>query len=585
LISRSVAAGLTLLGVLAIAATPGAFAVGGDSEVTIGSNDVVFPQNKQNEPEVAVNPANPSIVAAGANDEIDLESCNAGNPTTCPFTAGVGLSGVYFSFNGGDTWQQPTYTGYTARHCVGPPGFTCTPASGPIGTLPNYFEHGLVSDGDPAIEFGPRRGPSGQFSWANGQRLYYANLTSNFSSDRSEAAIKGFEAIAVSFTDDVGAAAAGSNSAWSAPIIVSRQNAALFSDHEAMTVDDASVSPFFGNVYICFAAFRSQERSPNALPEPIKVARSTDGGLTWKETQVTSAVNNISIGGRQDCQVDTDSLGNVYVFFDAIDNQTKRFAFWVAKSTNGGRTFDKPRIISFVNQTGIFDPNQGSLTWDGLAGARDGSAPLADIANGAPTGASATNYIYAIGPDGPTPSDTSPGPNEEAFVWLSTNGGASWTNVGSASRSSDRPLYPAIAVSPNGRELWVVYDNFLQPWQHTTANPRRMQGVIRHADVGAGGVPGPWSDLLRAAIGDARGSSTNSQVAEFLGDYNAIESKANDRATAVWNDVRQASDCAAEDAFRQALTTGSPLAPPAPNVDCPSTFGNSDIWGGTFLAP
>ena len=49
-----------------------------------------------------------------------------------------------------------------------------------------------MSDGDPAIAFGPRRGADGRFSFANGSRLYYANLTSNFGATRDEASFKGF---------------------------------------------------------------------------------------------------------------------------------------------------------------------------------------------------------------------------------------------------------------------------------------------------------------------------------------------------------------------------------------------------------
>src|SRR5207253_11064061 len=209
-----------LIPVAVAAATP----PGSDTKVTVGSPPSPFSQNKQNEPAVAVNPIDPSIAAAGANEEIDEEACNAGNPTTCPFTAGIGVSGIYFSDDSGSSWMQPTYTGWTARDCLGlvgtqpAPADNCNPHVGPTGTLPRYFENGLVSDGDPAVGFGPQRGSDGTFSWSNGWRLYYANLTSNVSAVRSETAFKGFEAIAVSRLDsqDYAAAKAGVNAAWNA---------------------------------------------------------------------------------------------------------------------------------------------------------------------------------------------------------------------------------------------------------------------------------------------------------------------------------------------------------------------------------
>src|SRR5436309_10354887 len=175
-----------------------------DTRVSVGSPVTPFSQNKQNEPALAVDANHPSVLVAGANDNIDMEACNAGTDNTCPFTAGVGVSGVYFSFDSGTTWTQPTYTGLTARDCQGAPGAgdpPCTAHTGPIGTLPWYAENGLASDGDPAVAFGPRPGAGG-FSWANGSRLYYANLTANVGATRSEQAFKGFEAIGVSRTDN-----------------------------------------------------------------------------------------------------------------------------------------------------------------------------------------------------------------------------------------------------------------------------------------------------------------------------------------------------------------------------------------------
>ncbi len=200
---------LAIVGVLSLAIPVSAAA--GDTLVTVGSPPTPFSQNKQNEPAVAVDANHPNILASGANEEIDFEACNAGDPTTCPFTPEVGTSGVYFSFDSGASWTQPTYSGWTARDCLGPA--PCTPHVGPIGTLPKYFENGLVSGGDPGLAFGPRPDTSGHFSWSNGSRLYYSNLTSNFPGTQ---AFMGFEATVVSRTDNVHASprSAARRKAW-----------------------------------------------------------------------------------------------------------------------------------------------------------------------------------------------------------------------------------------------------------------------------------------------------------------------------------------------------------------------------------
>jgi hypothetical protein len=587
---RLVLAGAAAALVFGAAAVVGDAAPTGDVLVTNGSPANTFPRNKQNEPAVAVDAAHPSVVVAGANDEIDLAPCGTDVATPdapCPFTPGVGVSGVYFSFDGGHTWTQPTYTGWSAR--------TGTEQVGSIGTLPWYYENGLVSGGDPAVAFGPKPDANGRFSWSNGSRLYYANLASNFS---AKSGFRGDEAIAVSRTDDVEAAAAGTKSAWMPPVIVSRQNAALFSDKDQVWADNASSSPYFGNVYICNVAFRGHGKG-NATPEPVMVARSTDGGSSWTQQQVSSATNNPVTGGRQGCAVRTDSHGNVYAFWLGASRGSN--VHFMAVSTNGGASFGKPQLVAAVNVPGFVDPVSGDLVMDGNAGARSDltPAPSVDIANGAPTGANAPNTIVDTWTDGS--GDTS-----HAVVITSTDGGQHWSNPVDANDSGDtKAMYSAVAVTPDGKTVYLTYNEWTAAFQANETNPRPMLGVFRSAPV-SGGTIGTWTTLHRGPTGDARGSSANSLAVEFLGDYNYVAANGG-YGVAVWNDVRNAADCPAVDGYRQSLIaqatasgqtiagandeedTDKNAADPAATTPNPATactgaaadFGNSDIYAAT----
>jgi len=576
---RLIGAGLAAAALIAV---PLALAFNPDTNVTNGSPTAPFSQNKQNEPAVAIDASNPSVLAAGANDNIDEEACNAGNDTTCPFTPGVGGSGVYFSFNSGDTWTQPTYSGLSARGCLGVVGNSdpgCTPTTGPIGTLPKYAANGLVADGDPAVAFGPRRDVNGTFSWSAGSRLYYANLTSNLGATRSDQTFKGFEAIGVSRTDNPQAAAAGNANAWSDPVVISKQNSTTFSDKEQIWADNASSSPFFGTVYVCWASFVGQEKG-NAAPAPLVVAVSQDGGDTWKEHPVSAAANNGQRNPADGCTVRTDSHGTAYVFGVGTSSSGGHQAFeLMSRSSNGGTTWSTPvPVAGPVTQPGVFDPVLGRPTIDGIAGARSdlAPAPSVDIANGAPTGGDATNRIVMTYVSGDISAP-------HVYFTESSNGGNTWSTPRAVEAAGDRGYYTAPAISPNGTDVYVVYNAFTTPYRNDTTSPRNLVGVVLHADTSSAGT-GAFTQIHRSPGGDPRGSSQNNLVGEFLGDY-VYAAATRTYAAAVWNDTRAAADCPAIDAWRLSLRNGTSVPRPAPQQDCLPNFGNSDIFGGTYADP
>jgi hypothetical protein len=367
------------------------------------------------------------------------------------------------------------------------------------------------------------------------------------------------------------------------PVVISRQSSTTFSDKEQIWADNASSSPFFGTTYVCWASFRGQEKG-NAAPAPLQVAVSRDGGDTWRQHQISAAANNSQRNPTDGCTVRTDSSGNAYVFGVGTVSSAGGQAFeLMSVSSNGGATWSRPTPVAGpVTQPGVVDPVQGRPVIDGVAGARSdlAPAPSVDIANGAPTGADATNRIVMTYVSG-----TLDAPH--VYFTESTDRGSSWSAPRAIETAGDRGLFAAPTISPNGTDVYVVYNAFTTPFQPTTSTPRALVGVVKHADASTapGAATGTFSTLHRGVPGDPRGSSANSLVSEFLGDYvYAVATRT--YGAGVWNDARNAADCPAIDAYRMALQNGSTTAAaPAPQQDCLANFGNSDIYGGSYPDP
>jgi hypothetical protein len=276
----------------------------------------------------------------------------------------------------------------------------------------------------------------------------------------------------------------------------------------------------------------------------------------------------------------------VYVFYEQFQSPFRFLpphgTHMLVKSVDGGRSWSRPMALYQITDPCFalsFDGAGDRCVEDGIAGARNdlAASPSVSIANGAPTGDGATNEIvntWADGRDGLN--------NEHVMFTYSTGGGTpgTWADPQAIESAGDRGYYAAPAISPDGSTVYVVYNAFTTPFRTDTSSPRGLVGVVKQATIAAGGAPGSFTEVHRGAVGDARGSSQNNLVLEFLGDY--VYAIATDSyGAAVWNDARNAADCPAIDAYRLSVQTGGSVPTPAPQVDCAPNFGNSDIFGWT----
>jgi hypothetical protein len=586
----SVAVCVSLLVVVLGSVLPAAAQTATASKVSVGSPSGQTPRNHQNEPAVAIDAHNPNVLVAGSNDFIDQQPCPPDLATTIgscepASRSNAGVSGVYFSFDRGHSWTQPTYTGWTLRDCS-PADGACPGHVGPIGTLPWYYESRLVSFGDPAVAIGPRADANGNFSWDNGSRVYYANLTANFGhieEPLQNGTVRGLLGVAVSRLDNPTPARVAQKSSWMRPsIVIKRAGTFALEDKEQIWADNAASSPYFGRVYTCNAEFRALTGG-SGVPVPVMVAYSADGGSTWTQRQLPGnsggGASYLKFGYLDGCTIRTDSHGVVYLFLARFGGPAPSHAMF--KSFDGGKHWTKEQDTVAISDPCFFvDPVYGRCVMDGYAGARIdlSAAPSVDIANGAPTGQDATNAIVDAWSDGRLGLN-----REKTLVSWSTNGGATWAAPTIASVPGDRSMYSAPSISPDGSRVYVVYEGPTAPWRGADMSlPRPYHGVFRSAAFGPGG-PSGWTTLYNGPLGDLRGTYPGHDIyQERVGDY-VYAAASRTYGVGVWTDARDAAVCPAVQQYRAASLVAGDLALPAPwpLADCPATFGNTDIWSAT----
>ena len=196
------------------------------------------------------------------------------------------------------------------------------------------------------------------------------------------------------------------------------------------------------------------------------------------------------------CTIRTDSHGTAYVFgVGTLGRSGTTPSSSMSRSTNGGDNWSRAAPVAGpVDAARRLRPGPGRPVIDGVAGARSdlAPAPSVDIANGAPTGAGCDNRIvmtYVSGDDQRS---------RMSIFTESTDRRRPPGRRRGRSKAGDRGFYTAPAISPDGRDVYVVYNAFTTPYRRhdrDTAIARRRRQA---RDAAAGGADRRFSEIHRA---------------------------------------------------------------------------------------
>jgi hypothetical protein len=248
----------------------------------------------QNEPAVAVDPRNPSIMTAGSNDYCAEIQNGSGNV----------WAGYYRSTNSGASWSNSLVPGYPAD--VSPAG-TASPTHG-----------SCAAAGDPTQSFD------------GAGRLYFGFICFNRAKPTNGS-------IYVARYDNDGASYVrtvrverGTPSVWG-----------LFQDKINVVADQSLGTPTSGNVYVAWARYSGQ-----AANNLIFFSRSTDGGRTFSKPQRLTG----GLGEEQFADMAVGPQGAIYLTYREIAHQSStENRIRIVRSTDGGVSFSDPVTVASID--------------------------------------------------------------------------------------------------------------------------------------------------------------------------------------------------------------------------------------------
>ena len=276
-------------------------------------------RGRQNEPAVAVDPRNTSVLVGSSNDYCGVYAFTP--PPQTPSPTGPIWLGYYRSENGGTSFQSSLVPGY--------PGDTS-----PYAALAKIR---TASAGDPVM------------AWDGHGRLFMGSESSG--DPAGSAKTFGDEWVAV-FDNPGGESGPSINDGkrFQGSQVVAKGSSApnlLGKFHDKTSIEaDRTGGPCDANVYFAWSRF-----SGNAGDVAIYFVRSTDHGATWSSPKKLTAGTRVV----QDPDIAVTANGHVYVTYHEFafsNGQTDAVKY--AKSTDCGANFSSGGLIStFIPSTAV----------------------------------------------------------------------------------------------------------------------------------------------------------------------------------------------------------------------------------------
>jgi hypothetical protein len=355
-------AGFGVLAAVAVGGPPASAApdINAINDDVAGVAQTDSPRRQQPEPTIAIDPRNPDVIVAGAQDFRRARELRA----AC---GGDRWNGFYLSADGGQTWSNSLVPGY----CTDP-----TQGAGSEQAVSDMF--GLSTNTDPVVAFD---------TFGN---VFYLHIAFNAIKKASTPpSTSGRLLVSTYRVSDAGAAVYAktekvpSGSGNSPDKRQSGPGNSRFDDKQWMTVDTTPSSPFYGRVYVTWTKFGAQGGQSS-----IYLTHCGGGGpgaeecngSDWSRGHVIT--RPVAGGLVQESFPTTAPDGTLYVAFlqfqGGFGSTRPHAGIWVAKSTDGGETFTQRRIAP-IRQIPSPIPPQGNAANDGLNSFRTGTVPTIGV--------------------------------------------------------------------------------------------------------------------------------------------------------------------------------------------------------------